>query len=152
MDTVFRANRGFLPLFAHFFTTQNRDNQLLAVLGQPLIKLRNRAEEIKGGGYRERLKKQEYTTTLRVGNMTPGEIDIDFLSMAIPEDGELNLKVEITSRNVFVEQYLHFTKANTLEREMVQNTIKVNGKEIEKSELYSRIPQQNANQTTQTTQ
>ena len=49
----------------------------------------------------------DFETRINVGSMRPAQIMMDFFSVKAPEFGEIEYRIEIASRNSYVEQMLH---------------------------------------------
>jgi len=54
-----------------------------------------------------------YTTNIHIGNMTPGTQIQNLYRLAIPNDGVINLKIDLIARNCTVVRKIKFTNANT---------------------------------------
>lgn len=103
-------------------------------------KFQTLAEKKKASGYKEPISIADFETKIQVGNLRPAEINHGFYSLPIPSDGDIYLRVEIASRNSYVEQNLHIVSANVRgERKIVEDKTKINGKDLDRKDLYSKI-------------
>lgn len=80
-----------------------------------------------------------FETRINVGSMRPAQIIMDFFSVITPDVGDINYRIEIASRNSYVEQMLHIEfigegKSNTIEEET-----KVNGNVVDSKDLFDKI-------------
>ncbi len=101
-----------------------------------LMKFKELVAEKKSNNYDKPIYTNEFETKIDVGNMRPGEIKQDFYAKSIAEAGEVYYRIEIVSRNSSVLQMLHIKFTGDGEREILEKRTIVNGKEIDKSELF----------------
>jgi len=88
---------------------------------------------------KEHINLNDFETRINVGSMRPAQIMMDFFSVQAPEFGEIKYRIEITSRNSYVEQMLHIKFSGERKREILKQEAKVNGKIVDHKRLYENI-------------
>lgn len=79
-----------------------------------------------------------FETRINVGGMRPAQIIMDFFSVITPDVGDINYRIEIASRNSYVEQMLHIEFIGE-GKYTIEVETKVNGNVVDSKDLFDKI-------------
>ena len=80
-----------------------------------------------------------FETRINIGSMRPAQIIMDFFSVITPDVGDIDYRIEIASRNSYVEQMLHIEFIGEGKRNTIEEETKVNGNVVDRKDLFNKI-------------
>lgn len=115
----------------------------ITVILRDLTKFKQLVKERESRQDKTYINSNDFERRINVGNMRPAQITMDFFSIQTPDDGEIEYRIEIVSRNSYVEQMLSIKFSGRGKREFLKQDIKVNGKLVDQKNLYEKISRKN---------